>query len=740
MVTTSLATTGCPRGEKHAGASGSSAARQSDDSDDSDHADDAPAAAADASLAGVVDPWTWPRAAGASDRERALEDIGPYEPRDRAQPRSPLVNTNGYYWTELVGLPWNRDVDLDFDAEPVDLDADGVPDTHLTRHLHVKGGVLEQPRLFGLVPTPDDPRGRVGRISVSTGVLGLREALTPDGTPSGHIGMTCFLCHGGTDSAGRIVLGLPGVAFDYGLLLATAAVLADDNAVAAAERRARGFPDGRTVRARLMMAGPGRQDLTGEFGLDVTVPGTHAAHYPGTARVRQGTTGIVNPISVPGILAASGVDLQNWSGSEVASVRWLRRLVALGGQPPADTLAALGLPAADLDDARSAAATRRALLLDLRNLGTLGLQQDSFPGLLWADAIYGNGALAPVALIAVPRMYGAAAIRGVLSRERLAAPSAVLAGDGARGQATAAAVERGREIFANRIVGAVANRQILKEAPAVYAAAKPGRAAHLPILAPIDEALPPTFNVRCADCHSATPGGTPIPLSSALTPLGRCSHCHRAHSAFENETGASPSASPTTTDRQPRKPLVQLAVPQAATAEVTFCTGCHHRHRPFSPVVYSSSLLLPFDADGDGKAQDDEDDDRRAGGIGTEALLAFDVPRPQRPAGGFAIDLPSISRLYDVGAIGTARVGAGWVRVPPLLGVRATAPYLHNGSVPTLRALLNPAPRRPRRFALGAAGFVLNTALPGNGNGGHEYGTRLTTREKSDLVAYLESL
>ncbi|MEP6652947.1 MAG: hypothetical protein ABJA82_06285 [Myxococcales bacterium] len=739
MVTTSLVTIGCPHGDRHAGSFGGSAARL---------ADDAPAlvtavAAADAPLAGVVDPWTWPRAADASDRERALEDIGPYEPRDRAQSGSPLVNSNGYYWTALVGLAWDRDVDLDFDAEPVDLDADGTPDMRLTRHMHVKGGILAQPRLFGLVPTPDDPRGRVGRISVSTGVLGLREALTPEGTPSGHIGMTCFLCHGGTDSAGRIVLGLPGVAFDYGLLLATAAVLADDNLVAAAERRVRGFPDGRTVRARLMLAGPGRQDLTGEFGLDVTVPGTHAAHYPGTARVRQGTTGIVNPISVPGILAAGGVDLQNWSGSEVASVRWLRRLVALGGQSPAETLAALELPAADLDDARSAAATRRALLLDLRNLGTLGLQQDSFPGLLWADAIYGHASLAPAALIAVPRMYGAAAIRRVLSRERLAALSAPV-GDGARVQATAAAVERGREIFANRIVGTVANRQILKEAPAVYAAAKLGGAAHLPILAPIDEALPPTFNVRCADCHSATPGGSPVALGGALTPLGRCSHCHRAHSPFENETGPSSSAvhsqTDRQTDRQARKPLAELKVPRAATVEVTFCTGCHHRHRPFSPVVYSSSLLLPFDADGDGKAQDDEDDDRRAGGIGTEALLAFDVPRPQRPAGGFAIDLPSISGVHEVGAIGTARVGAGWVRVPPLLGVRATAPYLHNGSVPTLRALLAPAPRRPKRFALGAAGFVLDTALPGNGNGGHEYGTRLTTREKSDLVAYLESL
>ena len=355
-------------------------------------------------LVGVVDPWSWPRAAGASDRERAIEDIGPFEPLDGARAGSPTVNTNAHYWTNLVGIAWNRDVDIDFDDEPVDLDGDGVPDARVTRHIHAKGGILANPGLFGLVPTPDDPRGRVGRISASTGVLGLREALDADGRPSEQVGMTCFLCHGGTDPGdGRIVLGLPGVAFDYGLLLATAAVLDDTNASAVADRRARGFPNGRTVRARLLLAGPGRQDLTGEFGLDVTVPGTHAARYPGTRRVRQGTKGIVNPISVPGILATAGVDLQNWSGSEIASARWLRRLVELGGGPATETLRALGLPAADLDDPRSSAAARRALLLDLRNLGTLGLQQDSFPGLLWADAIYGNTKIQPGELTSIPR-------------------------------------------------------------------------------------------------------------------------------------------------------------------------------------------------------------------------------------------------------------------------------------------------------------------------------------------------
>lgn len=694
------------------------------------------------SLREVIDPWTWPRAAGATDRERAIEDIGPYERRDPSRPDSPIVNTNADYWTNLVGLAWTRDIDLDFDDEPVDLDADGFADTRITRHIHAKGGILANPELFGLVPTPDDPRGRMGRISSSTGLLGLREALTPDGRPSGQIGMTCFLCHGGRDSpAGRIVLGLPGTTFDYGLLLATASVLDDANRVAAAARRARGFPAGRTVRARLLLAGPGRQDLTGEFGLDVTIPGIHSARYAGTGRVRQGTTGIVNPISVPGILAAGGVDLQNWSGSEVASVRWLRRLIELGAHPAAQTLSALDLPAADVDDPRASAATRRALLLDLRNLGTLGLQQDSFAGLLWADAIYGRAQIRPDEVLAIPPLYAAAAIRRVLAGESGPRPRAA-------GGARADSVARGRDIFANRVVGVIANRQILKESPPLYAAAKPEGAAHQPLLTPIDEALPATFPIRCADCHNATPGGARVPFSEVPPPFGRCSHCHRAHFVLEGRT---PAPSPATATAVPapvgedRHPLGWYRWPDAAAAEVAFCVGCHQRHRPFVPVVYSSSMLLPFDADGDGVAQDDERDDARAGGIGTEALLAFDVPRPQRTSGGtgttgFSMDLPSLSKLHGVGPIGRTRIGVSWVRVAPLLGIGATAPYLHNGSVPTLRALLEPARRRPVTFPLGHTGFVFDTRLPGNRNIGHEYGTALTPSEKNDLVAFLETL
>jgi hypothetical protein len=34
-------------------------------------------------------------------------------------------------------------------------------------------------------------------------------------------------------------------------------------------------------------------------------------------------------------------------------------------------------------------------------------------------------------------------------------------------------------------------------------------------------------------------------------------------------------------------------------------------------------------------------------------------------------------------------------------------------------------------------GFCYDTRLPGNGNGGHVYGTTLSAADKDDLIAYL---
>ena len=103
----------------------------------------------------------------------------------------------------------------------------------------------------------------------------------------------------------------------------------------------------------------------------------------------------------------------------------------------------------------------------------------------------------------------------------------------------------------------------------------------------------------------------------------------------------------------------------------------------------------------------------------------------------------------------------GFVSVP-LDGVWLRAPYLHNGSVPSMEDLLEPTANRPRLFYRGydvydrarmgfvsdgpeaqAAGSRYDVSVPGNGNAGHEgevYGTALSADQKRALVEYLKTL
>jgi hypothetical protein len=92
----------------------------------------------------------------------------------------------------------------------------------------------------------------------------------------------------------------------------------------------------------------------------------------------------------------------------------------------------------------------------------------------------------------------------------------------------------------------------------------------------------------------------------------------------------------------------------------------------------------------------------------------------------------------------------------PLDGVWATAPYLHNGSVPNLWQLLLPPDQRVKEFYVGSReldpvnvgldsapspeAFKFDTSLPGNSNSGHLYGTRLSDDQRWDLIEFLKSL
>lgn len=96
----------------------------------------------------------------------------------------------------------------------------------------------------------------------------------------------------------------------------------------------------------------------------------------------------------------------------------------------------------------------------------------------------------------------------------------------------------------------------------------------------------------------------------------------------------------------------------------------------------------------------------------------------------------------------------------PLDGIWLRAPYLHNGSVPSLRDLLESPENRPQTFYRGydvfdpqKVGFVsdvaqeegkeyfkFDTTLSGNTNSGHLYGTNLDSDDKEALVEYLKTL
>jgi len=142
------------------------------------------------------------------------------------------------------------------------------------------------------------------------------------------------------------------------------------------------------------------------------------------------------------------------------------------------------------------------------------------------------------------------------------------------------------------------------------------------------------------------------------------------------------------------------------------------------------------------------------GDVGTDSLRAqvFDSA------------LAEAVRASSYGDMIRVSIGEGYA-APPLAGLWASAPYLHNSSVPTLAALLYPR-QRPRRFAVGGHaldwnavglrladdggypdGYVpfstpqwVDTSKPGLGNKGHEFGSDLSEAERAALIEFLKLL
>ncbi len=205
-----------------------------------------------------------------------------------------------------------------------------------------------------------------------------------------------------------------------------------------------------------------------------------------------------------------------------------------------------------------------------------------------------------------------------------------------------------------------------------------------------------------------------------------------------------------------RPPAYPYAVDRALAARGEpiyqhYCAGCHGTREP----PFSHNPPLPNEHVGQVTPIADVGTDRHrldsftwllavnlsTNYAGYEKDWGFDRPYPQR--------FTHYRKTY------------GYANAP-LDGLWLRAPYLHNGSVPNLRELLEPKAKRtplfyrggdvydPQNVGFAAAApvedgralFRFDTAAIGNGNGGHEgaaFGTDLPPEQKQALLEYLKT-
>lgn len=148
--------------------------------------------------------------------------------------------------------------------------------------------------------------------------------------------------------------------------------------------------------------------------------------------------------------------------------------------------------------------------------------------------------------------------------------------------------------------------------------------------------------------------------------------------------------------------------------------------------------------------------------IGTDPARYFGLP-------------PKLGELYDASwfaqekPVGHKTIVTDGYQAPPLDGVWATAPYFHNGSVPTLYDVLNSKGRPKiytRSFRTDEASYdkkkigwqvqtltempeldnaferrkIYDTTQPGRGNQGHTFGDELTDDQRWAVIEYLKTL
>lgn len=202
--------------------------------------------------------------------------------------------------------------------------------------------------------------------------------------------------------------------------------------------------------------------------------------------------------------------------------------------------------------------------------------------------------------------------------------------------------------------------------------------------------------------------------------------------------------------RSLRAPQYPLAIDEALAAQGepifdTNCSPCHGTYAEDEADETFPNLLLPLDV------------------VGTDPVVAE----------GGTLWAPELVEWYNAsyyGSITRMEVDEPFVGylAPPLDGVWATGPFLHNGSVPNIALVLDSEARPQfwRRVDYDSSNFdesslgwpyvaldhgqdgvphdeakhIYDTTQFGHGNGGHTFGDHLTDAERAAVIEYLKTL
>jgi hypothetical protein len=193
---------------------------------------------------------------------------------------------------------------------------------------------------------------------------------------------------------------------------------------------------------------------------------------------------------------------------------------------------------------------------------------------------------------------------------------------------------------------------------------------------------------------------------------------------------------------KPPKYPFEIDSAKAERGQIVFARECSKCHGTYGPGGSYPNRIVELKVIGT--------DPGRALGLSDKLVAHYN-------ATWFAEDYPSDEMMVGYQA-------------PPLDGIWATAPYLHNGSVPTLWALLKSADR-PTRYVRPSstevahydstnvgwkvepvlegppparppheARFLYDTARPGLSNAGHTFGDKLSEPERRAVIEYLKTL